>query len=61
MVTLKGSHGRIKQTFEEELATLLERYQVPYDERYIWSWNAVRPFQGRNRIDFFRGRCPRLL
>jgi len=26
-----------KQTFEEELVTLLKRYQVPYDERYIWS------------------------
>jgi REP element-mobilizing transposase RayT len=26
-----------KQTFEEELVMLLKRYQVPYDERYIWS------------------------
>jgi REP element-mobilizing transposase RayT len=26
-----------KQTFEEELVTLLKRYHVPYDERYIWS------------------------
>jgi len=25
-----------KQTFEEELETL-QKYQVPYDERYIWS------------------------
>jgi len=26
-----------KQTFEEELVTLLKKYQVEYDERYIWS------------------------
>jgi REP element-mobilizing transposase RayT len=26
-----------KQTFEEELVTLLKKYQVDYDERYIWS------------------------
>ena len=26
-----------KQTFEEEFITLLKKYQVPYDERYIWS------------------------
>ena len=26
-----------KQTFEEELVTLLNKYQVEYDERYIWS------------------------
>jgi hypothetical protein len=26
-----------KQTFEEELKTLLKKYQIPYDERYIWS------------------------
>ena len=26
-----------KETFEEGLVTLLKRYQVPYDERYIWS------------------------
>jgi hypothetical protein len=26
-----------KQTFEEELVALLNKYQVPYDERYLWS------------------------
>jgi len=26
-----------KQTFEEELVTLLNKYGVQYDERYIWS------------------------
>ena len=26
-----------KQTFEEELVMLLKKYQVSYDERYIWS------------------------
>jgi len=26
-----------KQTFEEELVTLLKKYGVQYDERYIWS------------------------
>jgi putative transposase len=26
-----------KQTFEEEFKMLLKKYQVPYDERYIWS------------------------
>jgi len=31
----KERHRR--QTFEEELVMLLKRYQVPYDERYIWS------------------------
>jgi REP element-mobilizing transposase RayT len=31
----KERHKR--QTFEEELVMLLKRYQVPYDERYIWS------------------------
>ena len=31
----KERHKR--QTFEEELITLLKKYQVEYDERYIWS------------------------
>jgi REP element-mobilizing transposase RayT len=31
----KERHKR--QTFEEELVTLLKKYQVEYDERYIWS------------------------
>jgi REP element-mobilizing transposase RayT len=26
-----------KQTFEQELVTLLKKYRVPYDERYLWS------------------------
>jgi len=26
-----------KQSFEEELVTLLQKYQVEYEERYIWS------------------------
>ena len=26
-----------KQTFEEELVTLLKKYHVQYDERYLWS------------------------
>jgi REP element-mobilizing transposase RayT len=31
----KERHKR--QTFEEELLTLLKKYRVEYDERYIWS------------------------
>ncbi len=26
-----------KQTFEQELVALLEKYRVPYEERYLWS------------------------
>ena len=26
-----------KQTFEQELVTLLKKYRVEYDERYLWS------------------------
>ena len=26
-----------KLTFEQELVALLEKYRVPYDERYLWS------------------------
>jgi hypothetical protein len=31
----KERHKR--QTFEEELVALLDKYQVEYNERYIWS------------------------
>jgi len=37
----------------EELVTLLNKYQVEYDERYISGSGRVRAV--------FRGRCPRLL
>jgi hypothetical protein len=34
---LAGQKERHKKvTFEEELLALLKKYQVPYDERYIW-------------------------
>jgi putative transposase len=30
----KGHHSR--STFQEEYLTLLKKYQIPYDERYVW-------------------------
>ena len=35
-------------TFQEELLELLKKYEIEYDERYIWDWlrNDVSPFQG---------------
>lgn len=26
-----------KQTFEQELTALLQKYRIPYDDRYLWS------------------------
>ncbi|EEF60323.1 IS200/IS605 family transposase [Pedosphaera parvula] len=34
-ITNQSEHHR-KMTFQEEYRKFLERYQVPYDERYVW-------------------------
>nr|WP_192812793.1 hypothetical protein [Pedosphaera parvula] len=34
-ISNQSEHHR-KMTFQEEYRKFLERYQVPYDERYVW-------------------------
>ena len=35
------------QTFQEEFIAFLDRYGIPYDERYVWDWRTDEaPLQG---------------
>jgi hypothetical protein len=35
-----------QKTFQEEYLGFLKQYKVDYDERYLWDYTFVTPFQG---------------
>jgi hypothetical protein len=35
-ITFAGSQHHAKQTYQEELREWLSRYEIAFDERYVW-------------------------
>ena len=39
------THHR-RKTFKEEYMELLEKFEVPFEERFLFEWAVISPFQG---------------
>jgi REP element-mobilizing transposase RayT len=44
-IAQQAEHHRVV-TFQEEYRKLLESHGIEYDERYVWDWSLMPPFQG---------------